>query len=216
MPVVLIWQVRHQRAIPWKTLLTTGLGLLLVLLIEYRWAGPGALSPYQFLGHRPLEIGSFPGVVAAALDPKHATIRFAFGAMNILTPVNGPVGLAFDVLMAMSIATTLALFYWNQLDFHQASLLVIVILLLTSKVFSVQFIMWMIPLWCYFPLNRYWILASAFSSAGYPVAYLYAAHHPGWWWLVVVLFTLRSLAILAGTWTTLRSHPSTKAKQEFL
>ena len=203
-PVLFIWQYRRQGRWPWTALTTTMLSLLLVLIIEYRWAGPGALSPYQFLGHRPLEIGSLPGIIAWVLDLAHTRIIFGYGALNIVTPISATVGLVFDLIMAISIGIELVLVYLDVLDLRAGSLVVLVTLLLTSKVFSVQFIMWLIPLWSYYPINRYWIAAALLSTAGYPLAYFYAVRHPGWWGLVVAFYGLRSAAILAGTWVAIK------------
>jgi len=208
MPVLFVWQYRRQGRLPWRELATTVLSLLLVLIVEVRWAGPSALSPYQFLGHRPLEIGSLPGAIAAALDFTHTRILFAFGALNIVTPMSSIVGLVFDLIMVLAIGTELFLVYMDVLDLRAGSLLVLVTLLLTSKVFSVQFILWLIPLWSYYPLNRYWIAASLLSTAGYPVAYFYAVRHSGWWALVIVLYGLRSAAIFAGTWVAIKHRRS--------
>jgi ABC-type thiamin/hydroxymethylpyrimidine transport system permease subunit len=66
--------------------------------------------------------------------------------------------------------------------------------------------MWIIPLWSYYPINRYWIAAAGLSTAAYPFAYLYAGHHHGWWSLVVLLFGLRSLALILGTLATIKSR----------
>ncbi len=206
-PVLFFWQYRREGRWPWQALLITLLSITLVIEIEYRWAGPGALAPYQFLRYRPLEIGSFPGNIAALLAPYHTRIAFAFGAMNIFTPINHVVGAVFAVLMALSFLTIVAAVYMDYLDYTQAALLSLVALLLTSKVFSVQFVMWLIPLWCYFPLNAYWVAAALLSTLAYPFAYLFATHHSGWWWILVVLYGLRSVAILWGTKAALTHRP---------
>ena len=206
MPVVFLWQYRREGKLPWFSALTALLGIALVLELEYRWAGPGALSPYKFLDQRPLEIGSFPGAFAALLAPLKTRLVFAYGAMNIVSPLSHPVGLVFDGLMMLGLGLGLVLIYLDILDLRAGCLWVLVVLLLTSKVFSVQFILWLIPLWSYYPLNRYWLLAAVFSSLGYPAVYLYAVHHPAWWSWVIVFFGLRSVAILVGAWTVMRDR----------
>ena len=209
-PVLFFWQYRREGRWPWQELLITLLAIFLIIEVEYRWAGPGALAPYQFLRYRPMEIGSFPGDIAAFLSPYHTRIAFAFGAMNIFTPLNHVLGVVFTVLMALSFLAIMAAVYADYLDYTKATLLSLVALLLTSKIFSVQFVMWLIPLWCYFPLNAYWVAAAGLSTVAYPFAYLFAIHHPSSWWILIVLYGLRSVAVLLGTKSALtrRQYPN--------
>lgn len=198
-PVLFVWEYRRRGRWPWQALCLTALSVALVLVVEYRWAGPGALSPYKFFGHRPFELGSLPGDVAALLDPWHTRIAFGFGSMNILSPLSGVVGALFDALMALGFLAVLWGVYTGALTVTEASLLALSVLLLTSKVFSVQFMMWLFPLWSYFRLNRPWLLAAGFSSLAYPAAYIYATYHPFWWGLLIALFFVRSIFLVWGT-----------------
>lgn len=202
-PVLFVWEYRRRGRWPWLALCLTALAVGLVLVVEYRWAGPGALSPYKFFGHRPFELGSLPGELSALLDPWRTRIAFGFGSMNIITPLSGVMGHFFEVLLALGFLAMLWGLYTGALDFTEAALLALTILLLTSKVFSVQFMMWIFPLWGYFRLNRAWILAAGLSSVAYPAAYLYATYHPFWWGLLIALFFLRSIFMIWGTTTAL-------------
>lgn len=166
---------------------------------EYALAGPAALGPFEYFTHRPLEVGSFAGNVAALLHPFHPHIVFAFGSMNVASGMAGALSWIFTSILLVGMAWVWRELYRGAIDLPAASLFALTLLLLTSKVFSVQFILWLIPLWSLFPFNRWWLASALFSSAAYPFAYFYASAYPPAWPLAIALYFFRSLTLILGT-----------------
>jgi hypothetical protein len=189
------WRARGRVAVARPALALTGL-LALWALPAIR--GPATWGWLGFFSHRPPNVGSLAGQITALLDP-HFGMYASFGSVDIVAPVMGAVSVA---LMAAGVLAVLAV-YWaygvGRLDAVSALILVITVTILASKVLSVQYLIWLMPLWAWYPLSRPWFLAALLNTVSYPLMFSLYVADP--WalgrWLIVSL-AARNLALLAG------------------
>jgi hypothetical protein len=195
-PVLLIAEWRNAGRIQWWRPAASAAGLAALLTAPRAW-GVTRLSWLGFLSARPPNVGSVAGGLTALIDPRFL-LQVHFGSLDVIAPPMYTVGALVMILGAL----TMAGIYWAQwqgrLDPLAALLLALSVLILGSKVFSVQYLIWLVPLWAWYPVSRGWSLAALFNTFGYPLMYSLWAGSPsllgGW---LVASLAMRNLLLLA-------------------
>ena len=123
-------------------------GLLLVVLLPALVLNPhGILSPIRYALHRPLHIESLSGMLLWVTSGagKEARVIFSFGSYNVVGAYQGLFATAFSVLFVAGLAGA----YWRQGrgrdSLARSFMLVLIVTLVTNKVFSPQYILWLLP-----------------------------------------------------------------------
>lgn len=192
-------RVAARRALLWLGLL--GLGLAL----QWWWARPAALSWIAYFRGRPPEVGSLIGQVAGLLNPQANHIVFSYGSMNVVNPWTPWLAQA-AVLLAGAAAGYIGWRWWRgEVGLVTALLTLLVALLLSSKVFSIQFLVWLIPFWSYYRWNWWWAGSALATAAAYPWVYNWASQHPQYWNVDLALLLFRSAMLVAGLVAVLRN-----------
>jgi hypothetical protein len=104
-------------------------------------------------------------------------VVFTYGSVNLVSSLGGPVSLLFDFLLVLGYVYTLWLQWRGKMDVIQACIAILLVFIVTGKVFSPQYLIWIIPLLVYSgAYNRFWILIwggiSLLTTLIYPYFYL--------------------------------------------
>ena len=171
---------------------------------------PGAaLNVAHYYLHRPVEMGSLPAGLSVLFDAHGTGWVASFHSENVVSGVTGAFSLAVEAAAVCGCAWT----WWAQargrLPMQAACLLTLTLAVLGSKVLSVQYLIWLMPLWALYRLRVSWLLASLANLVIFP--YVASAtkfgYVPGHAFALslTLTFFVRDVLIAAGTWAWLRS-----------
>ncbi|MBK8783075.1 MAG: DUF2029 domain-containing protein [Anaerolineales bacterium] len=157
--MVHIWSV--ERKIPWKPLVSYLIACVLIVTPTLLAGGLGALTaPYQFHSGRGIEAASLPGFL----------LSIAGGSL----PVNGMV-FVFLVLQALASAVSFFFFVESAEQFENWSAIILGCFVIFSRIFSPQWILWVLPFLLLCSRNAAdFLLAAAygvFTYIGFPIVY---------------------------------------------
>jgi hypothetical protein len=174
------WLGALDRAALWAV--ARGVGLC-VLVVDLGFANAallsprGALSGFTYAGARPLQIESTPASLLWVGSwfgfPAHAV--YTFQSLNLV----GPLDRWLAPLSALALAGGCLFVYWRQLrgrlDVGHAFVACLCVVLVTNKIFSPQYLIWVLPLVAYVVgFDALWLLVCLLTTAIYP--FLYFAH----------------------------------------
>lgn len=143
MPLVVLWEWRDSRRLPIRSVLSGGISLCVA--VGSMWL----VAPVQMAGmlsyhrDRPLEIESVAAGLAWLVGPTQ--INNSFGSINVISPLS-PV--LIPLLTAANVLLLLALygcFLKGYVNPPMAWVLALLISIATSKVFSTQYLLWVLP-----------------------------------------------------------------------
>lgn len=122
----------------------------------------GALvDQFRYFAERPMQVeatGSALLWLATAVGyPLH--IVFSYGSLNMVSNLAGVVTLGCEVLFLAGYVYTLWIHWRGKLDVAQGSIAVLLLFVATGKVFSPQYLIWLVPLLAYAgAFDRLWKL----------------------------------------------------------
>jgi hypothetical protein len=144
-------------------------------LVDFRGA---VLSQLSYFANRPVQVESTGSslLFLATRFGYPAQIIYSFGSVNMLSDLGGPVALVFEALFVLGYLYAIFLQWRDKLDMLQAFILVLLVFIATGKVFSPQYLIWLIPLLAYNgAYNRFWLvfwgLISLLTTMVYPYFY---------------------------------------------
>lgn len=119
------------------------------------------VDQFRYFAQRPVQIeatGSILLWLATAFGyPLH--IVSTYGSLNIMSELDGPVALGFEMLLIVGYVYTLRMQLRGKLDVTQGSIAVLLLFVATGKVFSPQYLIWLMPLLAYAgAFDRFWLL----------------------------------------------------------
>ena len=200
--------VRHWR---WKNTLIF-LGIVLGVtgifaLLDFQGA---VLSQASYFANRPVQVESTGSslLFLATLFGDPVQIVYSFGSINIISALGEPVALVFEALFVVGYLYVIFLQWRGRLHITQACIAILLVFIVTGKVFSPQYLMWLIPLLAYSgAFDRFWLIIwgmiSLVTTYIYPYLYtrtlngLDAPYIPGFIEAVAVRNTLLVLLTLA-------------------
>ena len=220
-PLFAIYLLRYRQ---YRKIIEGGLSFLTVVLVfSLPWlildAG-GYWEMWSYHLERGLHIESSYGswmLVGQLLGWTHTTGQLSYGSWNLSSPLADSLAGASTYITFVLLLAAYALYayrLWLQTDDREpaqmsggqvalllrSALLVVVVMLLTGKVFSVQFIIWLYPLlllvitrWCYLPAMLF-VLVAAITQVIYPWNYLDLELVKPY---AVILMALRNLLLVA-------------------
>jgi hypothetical protein len=213
-----VWQtIRGFRQWRWKNTLIFFAILLGVTgffaLLDFQGA---VLSQLSYFANRPVQVESTASPIlflATHFGIAGKTV-YTFGSINIVSALGEPVALAFDALLVLGYLYTIYLQWRGKLEITQAFIAILLVFIVTGKVFSPQYLMWLIPLLVYSgAYNRFWLitwgLMSLLTTIIYPYLYtrtlngIIAPYLPGFIESVAVrdaLLVFLTLAYLFNWW----------------
>jgi hypothetical protein len=167
--------------------------------------GTDASRPLSFLAHRGVEMESLPASLlwlAHTVSGAPLTRTFEVNVMTLVAPLAPSMTLAALVLAGVVALAALWQQWLGRLTLSQSCLVLILALLLGSKVFSPQYLLWASPLvaleFGVQPLwSVLWGVVCVLTALAFPTAYEGALvwDHRAAWELVTALCTARNLVI---------------------
>ena len=170
--------IRNVRSWRWKNMLMfTGL-VLGVTACSWALNSKEAFGWLSYMYLRPFEVGSTGSVVfwLASFLGVPVGLKTTFGSLNTLSPIAGVVSQVFVILLCLGYIIIIIQQWKGKMDLFQAFLAALLVLVTTSKVFSPQYLIWLIPLLAYSTTgNRrfclYWGGISILTTLIYPTYY---------------------------------------------
>jgi hypothetical protein len=151
---------------------------LCLAIVALGYLGPllvnpaGALSPFRYAAERPFEVESFPATLVwlggfAGL-PVHRA--YGFGASNYFSPANGIISQVANLILIAGILWLCWRLLTGKLSFTRAILACLCIVLVTSKVFSPSYLIWVLPIVAVEEgFNPIWVAIAALTTLEYPL-----------------------------------------------
>jgi hypothetical protein len=142
-------------------------------LLDFRGA---VLSQLSYFANRPVQVESTASPIlflASHFGIAGHTV-YTFGSINIASALGGPVALVFDTLLVLGYLYTIYLQWRGKLEITQAFIAILLVFIVTGKVFSPQYLMWLIPLLVYSgAYNRFWLITWSLMSLLTTIIYPY-------------------------------------------
>ncbi|QBD78219.1 DUF2029 domain-containing protein [Ktedonosporobacter rubrisoli] len=149
------------------------MGISLLLSVE------GTLGPLSYFGNRPIQVESLLASLLWLISAvKHHPLEFAytFGSLNVLSTYSTLIGLFGSVLNIAGLLYTFWLQWRGKINLVQSCLLTLLVVMLTGKVFSPQYLIWVAPLVAYVGESDLrwlisWTVLSLLTTFIYPYIY---------------------------------------------
>ncbi len=182
-PSVLLHTIRNMRRWCWKN------GLIFISLVLGVTACFGVLSSKGAFGWlsyiylRPFQVESIGSVLFWLVSFLGVPVEWktTFGSLNTLSPIAGTVSQVFVILLCLGYIFIIIQQWKGKMDLVQASLAALLVLLATSKIFSPQYLLWLIPLLAYSATDNrrlwlYWGGISILTTLIFPIYYVIIAN----------------------------------------
>jgi hypothetical protein len=156
---------------PWRRLRLVGAPLLLLVAAQQVIAPGSLLSPISYEAGRGFELSSLPGSLTLMVDALDLHWVAGFGSVEI---VGGGQGVISNLLLGAFVAALVLIWtlaWRGQLPVEAVSLAVLSVTILGDKAFAAQYLVWLVPLWAYWPIRRGWVATAALTTAVYPLLY---------------------------------------------
>lgn len=219
-----IWlTLRGARDWRWKnTLLLVSLIVMisgLFALLNFQGA---FVSQVSYFTARPVQIESTGSTLLwlATLFGHPATVQYTFGSFNVISNLDDLVASLFEILFVIGYCMTILWQWRGKLNLGQTFLALLLVFIVTGKVFSPQYLIWLIPLLAYNQaFSRLWLILWSIvfilTTIVYPYYYSYVPdirqlpNTPGFVEIVALrnlLLLLITLAFLFNWWNLNRSR----------
>jgi hypothetical protein len=212
LPTVLQRSFRNMRHARWKnTLLFIGLVLGVTAFFGI-FISKGAFSWLSYVDSRPFQVESTGSALLWLASFLGVPVAWnnTFGSFNAISPLAGVITQGFIGLFCVGYIYILIQQRKGHMNLAQASLAALLVLVATSKIFSPQYLLWLIPLLAYTAAeNRrvllYWGGISVLTTLIFPIYYMVipviinSALVPGFLPVILLrdgLFVLLTLAYL--------------------
>ncbi len=189
------------------------------------------LSQVSYFANRPLQVESIGSSLLwlGSLIGFPVHIEYTFGSINIVSALGGAVSYFSEILFIVGYIYSLYLQWRGKLDVVQTCIALLLIFIATGKVFSPQYLIWIIPLLAYSGASdKIWLVAwgslSLLTTIIYPYLYtrVYDAakipYVPGFIQIVTarnMLFVFLTVAYLFN-WFQMRRRHSLSSNEKIL
>ena len=183
-----------------------------VMLVSLVLNVADTLSPFNYFVKRPTEIESLQASLLwlGKFVGYKTQEAFTYQSLNLLSPLANKVSLASTLLLAVGLLYTFWLQWRGKVDLPMASLLTLLLVMITGKVFSPQYLMWVTPLVAYVGKSNWkwlvsWGAVCALTTFIFPYMFDHYQIDPDFWVflvrngliaaMVVVLFVYGARAV---------------------
>ena len=121
---------------------------ILATLLSFSLNIANTINPFLYFFNRPIQVESLPATILwlEKFWGYPFKIVQSYGSVNITSALNGTISLISTVFMVVALLYTFWLQWRGKLDIYTASLLTVMIIIITGKVFSPQYLIWLAPL----------------------------------------------------------------------
>lgn len=208
-PVFLLAEWRREGRVPLKRLWWMAGSLFLVFGIPALVDHTAALNAVHYYLHRPAEIGGLPAGLSVLLDGHGSSWIYTFHSVNVVSAITAPMAVVVELAGLGACLWTWSQQFRGRLSVEAACLATLTFVMLGSKVLSVQYLMWLMPLWALYRLRVAWLLASLANMFVFP--YTVSTEHFGYLPThtfavsLSLTYLVRNVLIAAGTVAWLRT-----------
>jgi hypothetical protein len=177
-PYILLQTIRNMRQWRWKNALIF-IGLLFgVTVLFWELISGGALGTFSYLFLRPYQVEATGSVLLWLASFLGFPVEWtnSFGSLNITSPIAGVVSTFFTILLCLGLIYIVIQQWKGKMDLLQATTAALLVLIASNKVFSPQYLIWLIPLLAYglTSIRRVWLLwggISILTTLIFPIGY---------------------------------------------
>lgn len=181
-PFLLTQQMEsHKPRFSWRRLLPLGTFVVicvLIMLVSCLFSIQGTLEPFSYFGGRPIQVESASATLLWLFSfvGFKLTPVFSFGSLNILSVLSPEVSVLGTLLLLLGLGYTYWLQWHGKLTLATSCLLTLLIIMFTGKVFSPQYLIWIVPLVAYVNPDDHkllfsWTAICALTTFIYPYIY---------------------------------------------
>jgi hypothetical protein len=183
-----------------------------VVVVQSLLGPSSVLSPLRYEWKRGLELSSLQGSLSFLVDPFRAHWVDAFNSREILGPGHEVISALVTAATVLSLAVIWVLAGRGRLSVEAVSLATLSVAVLGDKAFAAQYIIWLVPLWAYWPLRRGWVAAAALTTLVYPFLYAEASLWGPGYALATVAALVRNAVLVVATISWLREQARTGSR----
>ncbi len=169
-PVFLIAEYRRTGRVPVRRLWWMAVSVLLVAGVPMVLDRGASLNVLHYYLHRPAEIGSLPSGLSLLFDWHGTSWVGSFHSVNVVSGLTSGLSAGVELAGLVACAWTWKEQARGRLPLEAACLATLTFVMLGSKVLSVQYLMWLMPLWALYRLRVTWLLASVANLVIFPYA----------------------------------------------
>ncbi len=165
----------------------------MVTAISLTFNVANALFPINYFLNRPIEVDSFPAtIVWLAGEAGHAVEWvMTYQSLNFLSPVSLVASLLSSFFLGVGLLYTCWLQWRGKIDLPMACLLTLLILLVTGKVLSPQYLIWVAPLFAYVGQGNWkwlvsWASVSILTLIIFPFMYVHIVYIKSYYPVILV------------------------------
>jgi len=158
------------------------------------------LIPFSYFVNRPVQVESFPGTLLWLGNFLGYPVQYVmlYQSLNFLSPLANKVSLLSALLLGAGLLYTFWLQWRGKIDLYMACLLALLILLITGKVFSPQYLIWVAPLIALVGKSNWkwlvsWGSVAILTTCIFPFIYIDLAHIQAYYAVILA----RDLLIVA-------------------
>ncbi len=176
----------REKWISWRRLAPLGAFVAVcavVIISSLLLSVEGTLGPFSYFENRPFQVETTATSLLWLLSFFGSSLHpvYSYGSLNVLSSLSSGVSIVMSVLLVLGLAYTYWLQWRGKIDVVTSALLTLLIVMLTGKVFSPQYMIWVAPLVAYVGQgNRKriipWGVVSVLTTVIFP--YLYTAIYP--------------------------------------
>jgi len=166
----------------WRKILPLGIFSTIcvcITLISLYLSVDGTLGPLSYFKDRPIQIESLSASVlwlAGVLEKYPLTYVYSFGSYNVISPLSSVVSQGGTILLILGLLYTWWLQWRGNITLPLSVLITLLVVMITGKVFSPQYLIWVAPLVAYVGKEHWkWLLGwgsiSILTTLIYPCLY---------------------------------------------
>src|SRR5450432_1266498 len=197
---------------------------VLVMIGSFLLSVEDTIAPLGYFQTRPIQAESFGSSViwlSTFVQYHPMTFEFTYGSLNVLHLYSSFIGNTETILEVIGLCYVIWLQWRGKIDLAAATLLTLLVVMVTGKVFSPQYLIWIVPLLAYVGgANLRWLLSWAviggLTTFIYPYVYDMATitHVPLLPWFYPAV-TLRNFIVFGFVLATLISYSKSKDRKRF-
>src|SRR5437588_2200645 len=165
----------------WDGMLTFLAVCVVVTSISLVLSVDGTLGPFEYFRDRPVQVETLAAAILwiGQLAGYQVQYAYTFGSLNVISDLSSKVSLLGTLCFAAGLLYTYWLQLRGKLDVFTASLLALLISMITGKIFSPQYLMWVAPFIAYIGKSNWkwllsWGIVCVLTTSIYPFIYTYA------------------------------------------